>query len=85
MIDLGGGSVPDPSRPSGRRKVGDVFFDEAVRVASFIAPSPNGVDRLILPMLVKNSINLARHGLGMPLLDAPPGTVTAARQPSQMG
>eukprot|EP00304_Pavlova_gyrans_P009326 CAMPEP_0206042616 /NCGR_PEP_ID=MMETSP1466-20131121/6662_1 /ASSEMBLY_ACC=CAM_ASM_001126 /TAXON_ID=44452 /ORGANISM="Pavlova gyrans, Strain CCMP608" /LENGTH=354 /DNA_ID=CAMNT_0053417329 /DNA_START=39 /DNA_END=1103 /DNA_ORIENTATION=+ len=83
IIDLGTGNVADPTHPRGRRRMGDVCREEAVRVASFLSPCPNGVDRLILPMLVKNAINCARNRLGLALLEMPPGTVMTRRLPSE--
>ena len=66
VIDVGINSVPDASRPSGQRLVGDVCFDEAVAVASQITPVPGGVGPMTIAMLLRNTLNLARHSVGLP-------------------
>lgn len=39
--------------------VGDVFFDEAKQVASFITPVPGGVGPMTVAMLMKNTVRSA--------------------------
>src|SRR5512139_1968155 len=43
IIDVGINSVPDATKKSGHRLVGDVCFSEAKEVAGFITPVPGGV------------------------------------------
>lgn len=50
---------------SGYRIVGDVCFEEAVRVASKITPVPGGMGHISFAILLRNALNLARsqHGV----------------------
>ena len=66
VIDVGINSKPDPSKQKGYRLVGDVHYDECVKVASAITPVPGGVGPMTIIMLMKNTINLARHSIGLP-------------------
>ncbi|NUM49066.1 MAG: bifunctional methylenetetrahydrofolate dehydrogenase/methenyltetrahydrofolate cyclohydrolase, partial [Anaerolineales bacterium] len=43
VIDVGTNQIPDPTKKSGTRLVGDVCFDEAKEVAGAITPVPGGV------------------------------------------
>ena len=53
-------SVPvDASRKSGRRLTGDVDFDSAKEVASFITPVPGGVGPMTVAMLLSNTYQQA--------------------------
>ena len=45
--------------------MGDVDFDEAKKVASQITPVPGGVGPMTIAMLLKNTVNLARHSVGL--------------------
>lgn len=42
VIDVGTNFIADASKKSGQRLVGDVDFDSASKVASFITPVPGG-------------------------------------------
>lgn len=66
VIDVGINSVEDSSRKWGHRLVGDVHFEEARQVASMITPVPGGVGPMTIAMLLKNTLQLARHSLGLP-------------------
>lgn len=44
--------------------VGDVDFDAALEVAGAITPVPGGVGPMTIAMLLKNTVGLARRGLG---------------------
>ncbi len=66
VIDVGINSVPDDTKKAGYRLVGDVAFDEAVLVAAKITPVPGGVGPMTIAMLMRNTLNLARHSLGLP-------------------
>ncbi|KAH8312465.1 hypothetical protein KR044_010866, partial [Drosophila immigrans] len=56
VIDCGINSIPDDSKPSGRRLVGDVDFEEAKLVAGFLTPVPGGVGSVTVAMLMKNTV-----------------------------
>lgn len=66
VIDVGINAIPDATKKTGRRLVGDVDTAEAMSVASQITPVPGGVGPMTIAMLLKNTINLARHSLGLP-------------------
>lgn len=68
VIDVGINDKPDPSKKRGYRLVGDVNYDEAVTKASAITPVPGGVGPMTIAMLMKNTVNLCRHSLGLPRL-----------------
>lgn len=68
VIDVGINSVPDDSKKAGYRLVGDVCFEEVRQVASLITPVPGGVGPMTIAMLLKNTLNLARAGAGLPRL-----------------
>lgn len=57
VIDVGINSVPDATKKSGHRLVGDVCFDEAKEVASWITPVPGGVGPMTIAMLMKNTLH----------------------------
>ena len=59
VIDVGTNYIPDPSKSSGQRLVGDVEFDTAVEVASQITPVPGGVGPMTVAMLMQNVIDSA--------------------------
>ncbi|KAL1968258.1 hypothetical protein VTN77DRAFT_2093 [Rasamsonia byssochlamydoides] len=60
VIDVGINYVPDASKKSGHRLVGDVHFDSAVEVASQITPVPGGVGPMTVAMLLQNVVNAAK-------------------------
>lgn len=59
VIDVGINAVPDSSKKSGQRLVGDVNFNEAKEVAGFITPVPGGVGPMTIAMLMKNTLRAA--------------------------
>ena len=59
VIDVGINSVPDATKKSGHRLVGDVNFAEASQVAGFITPVPGGVGPMTIAMLMKNTLRAA--------------------------
>ena len=65
VIDVGVNSKPDPSAARGYKLVGDVDFESAQH-ASAITPVPGGVGPMTIAMLLKNTLNLARHSAGLP-------------------
>ncbi|EGE77394.2 formate-tetrahydrofolate ligase [Blastomyces dermatitidis ATCC 18188] len=60
VIDVGTNYVPDATKKSGQRLVGDVEFSAAVEVASHITPVPGGVGPMTVAMLLQNVVNSAR-------------------------
>jgi 5,10-methylene-tetrahydrofolate dehydrogenase/methenyl tetrahydrofolate cyclohydrolase len=65
VIDVGINAIDDASKKLGYRLVGDVDFDKAKHVASKITPVPGGVGPMTIAMLLKNTLNLARHSAGL--------------------
>ncbi|KAF9564640.1 FTHFS-domain-containing protein [Agrocybe pediades] len=56
VIDVGINYVPDESKKSGQRLVGDVEFSTAANVASYITPVPGGVGPMTVAMLMENTL-----------------------------
>eukprot|EP01116_Phalansterium_solitarium_P000899 TRINITY_DN1073_c0_g1_i1.p1 TRINITY_DN1073_c0_g1~~TRINITY_DN1073_c0_g1_i1.p1 ORF type:complete len:303 (-),score=77.35 TRINITY_DN1073_c0_g1_i1:338-1246(-) len=61
VIDVGINSIPDVSRKTGSRLVGDVAFDEVQQVAGMITPVPGGVGPMTVAMLLRNTLNAAKR------------------------
>ncbi|MFN8435938.1 MAG: bifunctional methylenetetrahydrofolate dehydrogenase/methenyltetrahydrofolate cyclohydrolase FolD [Anaerolineales bacterium] len=59
VIDVGINAVPDSTKKSGQRLVGDVNFAEAKEVAGFITPVPGGVGPMTIAMLMANTFRAA--------------------------
>ncbi len=59
VIDVGVNRIDDPTKKSGSRLVGDVAFDEAVKVAGAITPVPGGVGPMTIAMLLQNTLRAA--------------------------
>ena len=59
MIDVGTNYIPDSSKKSGQRLVGDVDFDSAIEVVSQITPVPGGVGPMTVAMLLQNVVDAA--------------------------
>ena len=59
VIDVGMNRIPDSSKKSGTRLVGDVAFDEVRPVASLITPVPGGVGKMTIAMLMSNTVRAA--------------------------
>lgn len=56
VIDVGINRIPDSSKKTGFRLVGDVEFDSVEKKASYITPVPGGVGPMTIAMLMKNTI-----------------------------
>jgi 5,10-methylene-tetrahydrofolate dehydrogenase/methenyl tetrahydrofolate cyclohydrolase len=56
---VGINAIPDATKKSGQRLVGDVCFSEAKEVAGFITPVPGGVGPMTIAMLMKNTLRAA--------------------------
>jgi len=59
VIDVGMNRIPDASKKSGSRLVGDVDFDHVREVASLITPVPGGVGKMTIAMLMRNTVRAA--------------------------
>jgi len=64
VIDCGINSVPDATKKSGQRLVGDVEFEEAKKRAGHITPVPGGVGPLTVAMLMSNTVQAAARTIG---------------------
>ena len=53
----------DSTRKSGKRLVGDVEFEKAKEVASWITPVPGGVGPMTVAMLMSNTVQCAEKML----------------------
>ena len=65
VIDVGVNRVPDASKKSGFRLVGDVDFDGVAAIASRITPVPGGVGPMTIAMLLSNTVKSARQAAGL--------------------
>lgn len=61
VIDCGINYVPDSSRPSGKRVVGDVHYASANQTAGFLTPVPGGVGPMTVAMLMQNTVISAQR------------------------
>ncbi|MCQ2591796.1 MAG: bifunctional methylenetetrahydrofolate dehydrogenase/methenyltetrahydrofolate cyclohydrolase FolD [Treponema sp.] len=59
VIDVGVNRIPDASKKSGFRLIGDCDFDEVKEKASFITPVPGGVGPMTIAMLMFNTLEAA--------------------------
>ena len=69
VIDVGINRIEDASRKSGTRLVGDVDFDETVKVAGAITPVPGGVGPMTIAVLLRNTLIAAYRNEGLDLPD----------------
>ncbi|XP_060576562.1 C-1-tetrahydrofolate synthase, cytoplasmic-like isoform X2 [Ruditapes philippinarum] len=63
VIDCGINSIPDATKKTGKRLVGDVDFEEVKTVASWITPVPGGVGPMTVAMLLQNTVEQAKRSL----------------------
>lgn len=63
VIDCGINAVPDATKKSGQRLVGDVNFKEAAEVAGSITPVPGGVGPMTVAFLMHNTVVAAERAL----------------------
>ncbi len=61
VIDVGVNRVDDPTRKRGYRLTGDVDFNSAEPVASYITPVPGGVGPMTIAMLLSNTVAIAER------------------------
>ena len=59
VIDVGTNYIPDDTKKSGQRLVGDVDYESAAEVASKITPVPGGVGPMTVAMLLRNVVSSA--------------------------
>ena len=62
VIDVGINAVPDATKKSGQRLVGDVDFDAVAPKAAAITPVPGGVGPMTRAMLLVNTVIAASGG-----------------------
>lgn len=63
VIDVGISRIPDPTKKSGYRTVGDVDFEAVRAKAKAITPVPGGVGPMTIAMLVSNTVRAAELSL----------------------
>lgn len=56
VIDVGIHRIPDSTKQSGYRLIGDVEFEEAFKNASYITPVPGGVGPMTIAALLMNTL-----------------------------
>ena len=61
VIDCGINAIPDSTKKSGQRLVGDVDFQQASRAAGFLTPVPGGVGPMTVALLLKNTLENAKR------------------------
>jgi len=74
VIDVGTNAIPDATKKSGIKWVGDVDFDACSKVASAITPVPGGVGPMTVAMLLSNTVDSAKRylkGFAKPMLYLP--------------
>lgn len=65
IIDVGTNYVPDETKKSGQRMVGDVDYDSCAQVASKISPVPGGVGPMTVVMVLHNLLQTAKEQYGI--------------------
>ncbi|MCB9169135.1 MAG: bifunctional 5,10-methylene-tetrahydrofolate dehydrogenase/5,10-methylene-tetrahydrofolate cyclohydrolase [Flavobacteriales bacterium] len=60
VVDVGIHRIPDASKKSGFRLVGDVKFDEVAPKCSWISPVPGGVGPMTITSLLLNTLKAAK-------------------------
>jgi methylenetetrahydrofolate dehydrogenase (NADP+) / methenyltetrahydrofolate cyclohydrolase len=65
VIDVGINRIPDATRKSGTRLVGDVDFDTVAPKTSYITPVPGGVGPMTIMMLMRNTVKACRKQCGL--------------------
>ena len=61
VIDVGVNRIPDSSKKSGFRLIGDCDFDDLKEKTSFITPVPGGVGPMTIAMLMQNTLESAER------------------------
>jgi len=60
VIDVGVNRIPDNTKKSGFRLVGDADFEAVREIAGFITPVPKGVGPMTIAMLLRNTLHAAQ-------------------------
>nr|XP_056707489.1 C-1-tetrahydrofolate synthase, cytoplasmic [Euleptes europaea] len=63
VIDCGINHIPDSTKASGKRVVGDVAYSTAKEKASYITPVPGGVGPMTVAMLMQSTVESAQRFL----------------------
>jgi len=63
VIDVGINRVPDKTKQSGSRLVGDVDFDAVRPKVRAITPVPGGVGPMTIAMLMRNTVQAAQYAM----------------------
>ena len=61
VIDVGVNRIPDSTKKSGFRLIGDCDFEDLKDVAGFITPVPGGVGPMTIAMLMFNTLEAAEN------------------------
>ena len=61
VIDVGVNRIPDSTKRSGFRLIGDCDFDDLKEKTSFITPVPGGVGPMTIAMLMQNTLESAER------------------------
>ena len=69
VIDVGVNRIPDASRKTGTRLVGDCDFDAIKEKARAITPVPGGVGPMTVTMLMANTVRAAEMRMAAPRKD----------------
>lgn len=65
VIDVGVNRIPDATKKSGFRLIGDCDFDDLKEKTSFITPVPGGVGPMTIAMLIYNTLESAEKKAGI--------------------
>lgn len=65
VIDVGVNRIPDATKKSGFRLIGDCDFDDLKEKTSFITPVPGGVGPMTIAMLIYNTLESAERKAGI--------------------
>lgn len=63
VIDVGVNRIPDSTKKSGFRLIGDTDYADLLETASFITPVPGGVGPMTIAMLMFNTLEAAENTL----------------------
>ncbi|XP_078437366.1 bifunctional protein FolD 2-like [Wolffia australiana] len=65
VVDVGTNPVEDPHSEHGYRLVGDVCYEDALKVVRAITPVPGGVGPVTIAMLLSNTVNAAKRAYSL--------------------
>ena len=60
VIDVGVNRIPDSTKKSGFRLIGDCDYNDLLDTAGYITPVPGGVGPMTIAMLMQNCVNSVR-------------------------